>query len=598
MNKLYSVIIGVVIGCVASIGLLFIDSRNVAYSDSWWDNFLAASESADFGFRSIFNSTSRRGQDLYNLMYYKVTLEAENLALRELALSYGLTTDEAQAVLGGSLLPLFNNPRTRGLTLTQENAIKIFDAFRSEYDILSEMYDLQQEIDLIVKPSEMFANGDTSDSGFDLINDLSTIERILFLETDPVSIGGWYSEALPSPYNPLIPKTRIDDFVAPAEMVGRTSFLTFEEDEDGKTTDTSTGLVGKYQIGDEEKNIPVLDRDICDAPDDLLQALDDLDKRVADSGLPDTSGPSFPGTIPRDGESPPGTDGDDPVSTIPAENLLSAQGISSAPAGDWPMSWCLEDYVSPLQRFTGALPELQSLGGVSNSYLTGSTDPGGGAPFTLGLSLCLDVNFIKGTVSSYMPGSGCILCGLEDINFDLDKTLSHTLVPNKATGNLLESAKCKNAGGLLSMQFVTIWNPVPTPPYDETIFGKNIFEEWNRFVHNYRPVIFGKFDMSTAEHPELSSDALLASEAASISGPVNQIEMINRVVQLRRAAETEAVVAVEGMRQANEATNIHVQFEGLKTEMDEMNAFFKNFLNIYKQINDDVIPDILQKDSK
>ena len=53
-----------------------------------------------------------------------------------------------------------------------------------------DLADLQVAAQMDIEPTEIFANGDESDSGFDLLVDLGIIEQILFAKTQTVFGGG------------------------------------------------------------------------------------------------------------------------------------------------------------------------------------------------------------------------------------------------------------------------------------------------------------------------------------------------------------------------------------------------------------------------
>ncbi len=609
MIKFFPIITGVAVGVAITASLIVFAPANIARGEegggSLWNELLAKTETADFGWHSVF-SRRAKGKGVYKLVYKKVNREGANLALREVALSYGLTTDEASAVLGGSLTPILQNPRIGGRSLTHGDAIRIYEGFHSDYKRLFEIYDLQQEIELLVKPSEMFANGDITDSGFDLVHDLSVIEEILFLERTPTKIGGSYSGALAAPYNPIAPMSELDSFVAGAPPLPRPEHglvvddhLLDEDIDNVVDNGLRTTPVGRFSIGDEEKIVDILDEDICEVQDNFQTALDDfavdearIDRAPEETVDPgETADPPSPSTRDR----------------IPApvrdENYGTAVGgvppvsdIKPASASDWKPVWCFGH--GDEEGAGSALPELQSLGGVPNSYLVGDTDPGGGKPFTLGVSICLDINMVRETASSYESGATCVQCELEEINEHLDKTLAHSLVPNKATGNLMESAKAKNLGSLLSMNLILIQSPIPTAPHSDTIYGKNIFEEWNKFVERYQPIYADKANISMEERPDLSAERLLQVEGSVVPGGTTQIELLDRIHSVRRVAEAEASLNILSLRQTNDASNVAMHLRDLLAEMGEMNTYFLNFLNTYTKLNEDVLPEILQKKTK
>lgn len=601
MTKLFPIITGVAVGIAITVSLIVFAPADVAHGEegggSAWRELVAKVETADFGWHSVFSSRAK-GKGIYKMVYKKVNREGANLALREVALSYGLTTDEASAVLGGSLIPIFQNPRVGGRALTHEDALRIYDGFHRDYDRLFEIYDLQQEIELLVKPSEMFANGDITDSGFDLVHDLSVIEEILFLEKTPTRVGGSYAGALASPYNPITPMSELDRFIADAPPLPRPEpglVVDVDDDEDPEITP-----VGRFTIGDEEKVVDILDEDICEVQDNVRDALGDFERddiRIARAPVdpvdpeppvdPDVSLPPHervPAPV-RDADYGAAVGGVPPVSDI-----------KPAPASDWRPVWCFGH--GDEEGGGSALPELQSLGGVPSSYLVGDTDPGGGKPFTLGVSLCLDINMVKETALSYEAGAGCVFCELEEINEHLDKTLAHSLVPNKATGNLMEVSKAKNLGSLLSMNLILVRSPIPTAEHSETIYGKNIFEEWNKFLERYQPIYAGKAKIPIEERPDLSADRLLQVKGPVVPEGTTHLDLLDRIDSVQRAAETEARLNISSLRQTTDASNVAMHLRDLLAEMGEMNTYFLNFLNTYTELNEEVLPEILQKKTK
>lgn len=578
MNKFLPIITGIIVGLATSFALISINPPDVAYGDEgagWWNGFVAAADGADFNWNSVLNpfNPSEKAKNLYNLIYEKVNREGDKKAIKEVAASYGLTTSEAQSVIGGSIIPIFNNPNRQGGTLTQEDARKIMANIQENYALLQESYEIQEEVEIATMPSEIFANGDTSDSGFDLINDLSIIEEILFFEKTPSSVGGLYSESLTSPYNPVVADATLENYVSTYQGLTNTP-LKIEEKNDAK--------VGKFNIGEVEKSADVLDSDVCEESDPLSDALNKFDKLNGQSNGAGAGG---------GGDGVGGLGGGlgglgDGIQESPS--ISSSGAVKAAPADDWLGVWCLGQDKPP--EFPGGIPEVISLGGIGNTFLQDGTNPGNGKPFSADVSLCLDLKLVKASVSSYQPGQSCIQCEVEKINEYLEKTLSHSLIPNKATGNLLESAKCKDSGTLFNMQFITIWNPVPTPQNDDIIFGKNIFEEWNKYVDNYQP--------STDNSEEQSGDKILKILGASAPSGVTQVDLFDQVANIKAKYEAEATYNVEKFRQSNDATNVSLYFKNLLAEIQETNALFKNYKNTFINIDKNALSKTLEKETK
>ncbi|MEK7086105.1 MAG: hypothetical protein AAB953_03785, partial [Patescibacteria group bacterium] len=274
MKKFVSISIGVIIGIAVSGALIYSDKNNVAYSEegvNWWNNLVSTSDSASFDWNDVFNplGPSEKGKNLYNLVYKKLTRDAGRDALSQVAKNFGLTPEEARAAINGSLTTILNNKK-RSTGMSQATAAKIVADLQSDYADLSELYQIQQEVDTLIAPSEIFSNGDLSDSGFDLVNDLAAIEEILFVEKSPVTVGGVYEEAYKSPFNPTEDQKQYENYVANETDVAMLPLVIGENDSGEK--------VGVIKIGDKEVEAEMLDHDDCEEDSGLANALNDFDK--------------------------------------------------------------------------------------------------------------------------------------------------------------------------------------------------------------------------------------------------------------------------------------------------------------------------------
>ena len=256
--------------------MTFTGTTQVAYSEgddgvAFWNKVVAYSDS--FSWSDVFDAND--GLDLYVLIYKKTTEYPEKDALRDLALNYGMTTDEAKAALDGSITPIFNSPDRNGLVLSQADALAIVKEMQTDYNSLKELYDIEQEVDMAIKPSELFANGDLSDSGFDLISDLDRIEQILFFNETATTVGGDFAGALDSPNNVVERDEVFADYVASETPVAvdRLSL---------KPGDEPSAVV---QLGGAELPVEILDQDICVLDDPTKEALDQYEQEQAEADV-------------------------------------------------------------------------------------------------------------------------------------------------------------------------------------------------------------------------------------------------------------------------------------------------------------------------
>jgi len=538
-------------------------------SAGWWNEFIAKADQDWFDWEDVFNplGASERGKDIYNLVYKKQTREANNDALNAVANNFGLTVEEAQAVIGGSVNPIFNNPKFSGTSLSLEEAYAMMADFQSDFETLQEVLQIQQEIDLAVKPSELFSNGDISDSGFDLVHDLSIIEDILFLEKEPISVGGVYEEGLDSPFSPVEP-----------EKLQGSSLL----------NETDVATLG---LGFDEDVIAgeIMEDDSCSEHDSLSRALKDMgkDKKEKASGEEKK----------KDGGGEGGKDKDEEEKET---EEVEASSVSAATRDNWKKVWCPGFGTGGAGSAEAAPSSFGSLGGESNPYLSpnGAGVDIDSSALSAHVGVCFDIKYIMQHVSSYIPGSSCILCEVEKINEYLDKTLSHSLIPNKVTGNFFESAKCKKTGTLLNMQFILVWNPIPTPINDTLIFGKNIFEEWNKFTERYKPILASELKFKIPGAETQSDDFITQFQSKFVQEGASQSDLLNEITDIKNKNTTKAKLSVKNVEFTSDASNMTRFSNVLSNELKQMNNLFAAFKGIFANIDSDALQKIKAKPSK
>lgn len=617
MKKFLPIIIGVFTGVVVS-GLLIVNSeRDVAFGEdesNWWNSFVASADQDWFDWEDVFSpfGPSEKGKGLYNLMYKKLNRTSEKTALKEVAQKYSLTTDEAQAVVDGSISPIINNVR-KGGNMTQEDAYKIVNKLQTDFVEIKELYQIEQEVDVAVAPGEIFANGDLSDSGFDLVQDLSKIEEILFVQKTENTVGAIYDDAYESPYKPTEIDATIADFIV-SETPG--AVLTIPGD-DGSLLDLGGledvvdegeafgEIFGSEDAGLVLEEAEILASDICKIENSVDIALSFVESQNSGGGNGGGDGDGEDGDgggddDNNDGDGDGNGDGDaDGDSSDGDSDSDFDKELNPAPTGNWNKVWCPGSDDPEVATFAGiGASGFESLSGAAPILAVGGAAAGFNSSVISGkVALCFDVQMIKKEISTFQPGDSCIMCEVEKINESMSKTLSHTLIPNKATGNLLEAAKCKEAASvpLLNLQFVTIWNPVPTPENDEVIFGRNIFEEWNSFAKRYQPVLLNKIQFESGERPEQSQEFILELEKMSAPANLTQAELFARVKDTQAKYKTEAALEVESFEVGDELANSAVYSQNVLDEMKQMNALFANFKNMFGKMDKEALDNIVTK---
>jgi hypothetical protein len=269
-------------------------------------------------------------------------------------------------------------------------------------------------------------------------------------------------------------------------------------------------------------------------------------------------------------------------------------GIEAAPADEWKKAFCPGTSSAPS---TGAAAGntfgdagFSSLGGTVSSVMNQAV--GAGAAFNEGglaayVSVCLQTSFKKKTYVSYNPGESCVICEINKINEAMNKTLRHSLVPNKATGNLLEYPKCKKTGTLLNFQFVSIAAPIPSPPNDEIIFLNNVFNEWKKFVDRYEPFLgYGGTDKLEDEF-----------QLQFATGGTTQANTFFEISAIKLQRESEALKEIENYKEAAYGENTALFVQKILTEIKLMNNFFTGYTAQYKKVNEQ-FPKMKAKETK
>lgn len=600
MNKFFPVILGLMIGVGISTSLLYTDHNNVAWGGDedagWWNKFVAVSDNDLFDWRTVFNplNPDEEGQGLYNLMFKKITRDSTKDALKDVAKNNGMTTDQAREVLNGSMIPIYNSARHP--TMSQADAAKVMTKMQENFGKLVDLYQIKNDVDTQIVPSEIFSNGDLNDSGFDLIYDLSLIEDVLFLKKEPVTIGGVYQDAYKSPNNPTADDKTLENAYVPNESAVAFLPLTVsdkipdEKDKEGK--EKAPIKVGTFNLS-EDKNVEaeIMDKDICDEGDGLSKALNSYkEKNPEDS---ENAGDNVKGND-AGGGSGGGKNLIDPKTGKKKDDEASGgatpnpQITPAVPADKWTKEWCAN--VDEPGNFAGiGSSGFDSLGGAQNNYIYGGSVSSNYSSEAVSMkaSVCFDIKMIPKVLSSYMQGQSCVLCEIEKINEYLKKTLTHSFTPNKATGNLMESGKCKKSAmmPLFNIQFIAIFNPIPTPTNDKLIFGRNIFEEWNKFAKDYKPVLLNQLNFDSADEEYLSDEFNIELQKQISSANQSQADLANKIRDIKAKAATEASLKVDNADILNDVANSMVYSQTVLQEIKQMNALFKNFKDTFVKTN-------------
>lgn len=521
--------------------------------------------SATFG----TDDPAEAGQDLYKQILGMTRVAPEQKAIKNVTGQFGTTEGNMNRLLNNDFGPILDkNPY-----LTQDQAIAKMIEIQTRYQEEKELFDLKSDINAAVMPSEIFQNGDTGDSGFDLINDLNNIENILFKKMDPIDVGGAFDAssaggsgtsggagttgAQTGPTSPIS---------GPPSTGTTSSALTEGEGETTAGEAAGEGPGGTPKSGLGPKPSATENPNICFADAKLDQALEEFaSKSQTDPNYKETptqtkqgEGDLGDGTQPGDGEEnigqtssalkgPGEFDYNPPVSTGP---------VKSAPADNWLKAPPCEDI------------------------------------------LCIQIEFVKKPASAYVDSDNCIACHVEKINEKLKETINHSLIPGKATGNLLEPGICKQATADLfrsvNIRFYAIAKPVLTPTNDDLIYGTNMVDEWEKFVNTYKPFPF--YEKKVPDPKDPSQDPFVptvedraAKAAVAYATPDTSIDSANRSVQQAVIGSQKAVSQAVAVAAPAVQTDTDSGFyQSIRRELEQMNFYFQNFQDILHALHEKV----------
>lgn len=524
----------------------------------------AGNKGLDWG--QSFGATDPKdvGQNMYLMIYQKTQTNTLSDAIKATAAQYGLPPERMSLILGGNITPILE----RSPLMRQDEAVRIYNQMIATYNEKKDTLQLEASIKAKVEPNEMFADNDVDNSGFDLINDLNNLEIILFKKNDLVTFGGTYDgedsgdeEATGSTTDPTTGGTTSPGEI-PVDISGPPP--------SGSTTDEEGGDGDKpqnpFDQSDEDKSSVFaggINPNQCFANQDLDKALDKfVDEAAKNDKLKSTYKPKDENTDGQNDGATTGTGGADIDVDVPiVDDTAADQEVPAAPPGDYSSPSLCDDIV------------------------------------------CITLEFVKKPAeAAFSSSDNCIQCHVQFINEALKKTISHSLIPAKATGNLGESGLCKNASstslGSIGMNISINVVPVVTPPKDDLMTVGNIADEWNKFAAQN-----GAWNYNEKERRRLEAAKSGKTDPTPIMSDLERM----LIVEIANAKDGQSIA--ESMSKASNSYNTQKQQEAqemlvaeiakeaygevdtlkaLEDEMKQMNKYFDGFQKQIRTLLEDV----------
>lgn len=482
------------------------------------------------------------GQDLYETIYDRVKHQGSDIAVSRTLARRPLSKEELRLLIPGANIGELLKQESPEENLPPERITERLAEFNRLLVEEKELADLLVQTKLEVEPTELFSNGDESDSGFDLIADLKIIDQILFGETETVLGGGPGSAGGAAEGRVIGP--RLGEGEEGAEAAARGEAAGRDRTELSRTGADSRAGTSAAPLGSsiEEQGI------LCPLSGDFNSAVvaARAESRARgedeDSGRGDSSG--------RRGDTGHGSESAGAGEGRETEGAESGEP-EEPPSAEEPADW------SRLQL--------------------------------CGERFCLTLERVYKTESAYLPNENCIACHFEKINDAFKKTLGHNLVPNKATGNLIEVPKCKMGilGGL-KFNLIVVPQPIVTPPNDDLIvkgdFIKNAEDFWEKYdpTKTKRCTTGGAGDACKTNPDSESEVAQRILQQVPEDTPQDKIlrDIETQVV----AKKEEAAKFMKEHRTNKDAQNQASQFEVLMQEIEAFNRYFESFVALYNTL--------------
>jgi len=538
-------------------------------------------EGLDWGNSFGENNPEKIGQNLYLLIYKNTQTDTMDEAITATAAQYGLPPDRMSLILGGDIRPIMD----RSPSMRIEDAVKIYNQMIATYNDRKNSADLNATISAKIIPNEMFADGDLDNSGFDLINDLNNIEIILFQRNDLVSFGGALGggdggEEAGQAASPLQDGTSQSGPAIPIDLDGTGTASGSGQPGDKPGQEAAAKVENPFKALAEDKSALLsgggINPNQCFPLTDLDQVLDQFaaaansDPRLKSSFVKDSgagaadgaaSGTSGAGATTGSGGAG-ATGGLQPDVPLPGVPPTPLPDVAPAPAGDYTTPPICDDIV------------------------------------------CVSIDFVEApATASFQKTDNCIQCHVQYINESMQKTIAHSLIPAKATGNLGESGLCKNAAGTalgaVGMNISLNLVPIITPSKDDLVTLGTIGDEWDKYEEKYGFWNYGEKQSRQAaaaasgkpedKSPIMSeTQRLLEIEIVNAPDGTTQADIMAKTSQAYDAvqsAQTQEMLVLEIAKDAYSSVD---SLKALDDEMKAMNTYFDGFRKLILTLLEDV----------
>lgn len=586
-----------------SFGLLFLllfphGAGAVSYSYNLFSKMIGKDpDQYELSWQKIFSKEENFGQDLYLKMYQSMVYAPDSAVKHEVAQEYGLSLADAEDVLNGSVTPLLNSPKY-SKTFSQNQAFTMAANIQKSFREKLAIANLKSEFDAQSVPTEIFANGDLSDSGFDLLADLDVIEYYLFVDKTPNAVnttlpGAKTKPSKDSPPTISTPQQITFSGAQRDRLLAASSIFDSGFDILASVSPSSVMIPGLMVN-------PFAQQNQCIVPNAVDTAI--LNYQNIPGNKPGSLTPvgGADGHIPAGNAS--GSSGSRIDGTGGGDEAHGADALGAAASG--------EAASAELHSADALFPMDASLcaSGWDGNFVYEAKGPkefSANANSQAFASFCFAILTKSRDYSTFYPTKPCINCTISAMNQALKETVSHSLVPSKLTGNIFESAKCKdgvNLSNLFDLNIFVVPMPILTPPKYGAYEGHDIAREFELFSKKYLPLSQAREDQKKDDPAtqDDTEDELLEKQSTAQclsygSSDMTQVELLNCVNEIVASEKGRTKSAIS---EKNDQVALRVSselYQPVAQELVQMRTFFQIFKEMFSEIQTKTCPNLNSK---
>lgn len=542
--------------------------------------------------QNAFGGTPERPEvkNLYRTIYKALKVDPEQEALAATADHFQYSPVEMRAILNGDL---------GLLRRTQDSAVKYNDLLQLQVSMVDRYNDelamtqLHSQLIADTYAQEIFVNGDTGDSGFDVVYDLELIEYLVFgdeelssssasgnqnvnLPAIPEGDSSGDSIAASSPSAPApSPGLSPSPLPVPSPAPAPSSSPSGVPVPPAPPVPSAPSANGTPSAGEpESSSLP------SPTPSSPVPSSGPLNPAacVADPSFQNVFEEIFPPT-PDSPLTPP------PTSSGPTEPISSAPEIPESPgtprAPQQPTPPSNDPYQPPfIERDSDGKPR------VISSLKPEAAADWQEAPKLCNKIFCIKVRFVNRPDPQYEATQNCIQCHVQHIVKVLREAASVGLTPGKVSGNFMEPGLCKkslfNSG--VSLNFIPVAMPILTPSSSKLISGTDLAENFSDFAADAWGVDFSRNTNPDTVDPSRATptlrktlDQAISQQQQNAAPGTSQSEAYEDALTAYMAKHNELENKFRNSRlraQFGVATDF---YEAMGYELDQMRFYFGGF---------------------